>query len=157
MGHNPGKKALAAAERERAREIAREQGPRRAAARNLIALWNLHLASGWRSMFYPTVGTALFAGAPWLHVVCPACQIVGEVDLCTVDIHPGASVATVVRRLSCQRCCPHPPFAKPTGLTRRSWYSVNRAQEPWKRRRFDPLDLPENEREGWGARTARRR
>jgi hypothetical protein len=86
-----------------------------------MALWNAALAAGWRSIFYPTVGTALVTGCPWLHVCCPACQQMGETDLRKIDIHPNASIATVVRAMSCRRCSLHPPFARPLGATRRSW------------------------------------
>jgi hypothetical protein len=87
-----------------------------------MALWNVALAAGWRTIFYPSVGTALATGCHWLHVVCPACQQMGEADLPEIDIHPNASLGTVVRKMSCQRCSPHPPFAQPLGATRRSWY-----------------------------------
>jgi hypothetical protein len=86
-----------------------------------MAFWNAALAGGWRSMFWPTVGAAMRAECFFLHVVCPACQQLGELDLRALDIHPNATLSTVVRRLSCQRCCPHPPFARPLGATRRSW------------------------------------
>jgi hypothetical protein len=55
----------------------------------------------------------------------------GETDLRKVDIHPNASIATVVRAMSCRRCSPHPPFARPLGATRRSWYGG----EGWQRLR----------------------
>src|SRR5665213_1710338 len=86
-----------------------------------MALWNAALAAGWRTIFYPSVGTALTTGCSWLHVVCPACQQIGETDLRKIDIHPHASLGTVVRAMSCKRCSPHPPFARPLGATRRSW------------------------------------
>lgn len=105
-----------------ARELDERTRLKRAAARHTMALWNAALAAGWRSIFYPSVGTALRTDCHWLHVVCPACQQTGELDLRTVDIHPNASLGTVVRKLSCQRCSPHPPFARPLGATRRSWY-----------------------------------
>jgi hypothetical protein len=83
-----------------------------------MGFWNAALAAGWRRIFYPSVGTAL----NWLHVVCPACHQMGETDLRKIDIHPNASLDTVVREMSCRRCSPHPPFARPLGATRRSWY-----------------------------------
>ena len=139
MGHNPSRYALRRAEMQRAADLARVTRPQRDAARHLIALWNAHVAAGWRSMFHPSVGTALFAGCPWLHVVCPACGIVGETDLRKVDIHPDASVGTVVQMMSCLlRCSPHPPLAKPTGLTRRSW----EGSEPWRVREYREPELP---------------
>ena len=46
-----------------------------------MAFWNAGLAAGWRTMFWPTVGTALRTECYWLHVICPACQQLGEVNL----------------------------------------------------------------------------
>jgi hypothetical protein len=43
----------------------------------------------------PRVGTtvylaaALFFGHPWLRFACPACPVIGEVDLRTIDRKPG--------------------------------------------------------------------
>ena len=95
----------AQAERERREQEARDQAERtqlkRAATKHVMALWNAALAAaGWRTIFYPTVGTALTAGCHWLHVVCPACQQMGETDLRKIDIHPNASIGTVVRAMS---------------------------------------------------------
>ena len=53
-----------------------------------MALWNVALAAGWRTVFYPSIGTALATGCRWQHVVCPACQQLGETDLRKLDIHP---------------------------------------------------------------------
>jgi hypothetical protein len=92
-------------ERERREREALEQSERtrlkRAAAKHAMALWNAALAAGWRAIFYPSVGTALSTGCHWLHVVCPACHQLGEADLREVDIHPNASIGTVVRAMSC--------------------------------------------------------
>jgi hypothetical protein len=123
-------------ERERrereARELSERSRLKRAAARHTMAFWNVALAAGWRTIFYPSVGTALTTGCHWLHVVCPACQQMGEVDLREIDIHQNASIGTVVRAMSCRRCSPHPPFARPLGATRRSWYG----QDSWQRSRY---------------------
>lgn len=122
-------------ERERREREARELSERTrlklAAVKHVMAFWNAALAAGWRSIFYPSVGTALATGCRWLHVVCPACQQLGETDLREIDIHPSASLGTVVRAMSCRRCSPHPPFARPIGATRRSWEGKSR----WKRER----------------------
>jgi hypothetical protein len=137
-------------EREReAREMSQRTRLKREAARHIMALWNTALAAGWRTIFYPTVGTALTTGCNWLHVVCPACQQLGETDLRKIDIHPNASVATVVRAMSCKRCSPHPPFARPLGATRRSWEGKN----VWKRRRAkEPVRWVADEDIGWARR-----
>ena len=140
-------------ERERREREALEQSERtrlkRAAAKHVMALWNAALAAGWRTIFYPTVGTALATGCHWLHVVCPACQQLGETDLRQIDIHPNASLGTVVRAMSCKRCSPHPPFARPLGATRRSWEGKDR----WRRRReAEPVRYVQTEDIGWGRR-----
>lgn len=122
---SPGASQQYRMERERREREALERSERtrlkRATAKHIMALWNTALAAGWRTIFYPSVGTALATGCHWLHVVCPACQQMGEIDLRAIDIHPNATLSIIVRRLSCQRCCPHPPFARPLGATRRSW------------------------------------
>jgi len=50
-------------ERERREREARELDERtkfkRAAAKDTMAFWNAVLAAGWRTIFYPSVGTAL--------------------------------------------------------------------------------------------------
>ena len=116
-----------------------------------MALWNTALAAGWRTIFYPTVGTALATGCHWLHVVCPACQQLGETDLRQIDIHPNASLGTVVRAMSCKRWSPHPPFARPLGATRRSWEGKDR----WRRKReAEPVRCVQTEDIGWGRRQA---
>jgi hypothetical protein len=142
QGMTPSARKRAQMERERREREARELDERtrlkRATARHTMALWNMALAAGWRSIFYPSVGTALATGCHWLHVVCPACQQLGEVDLRKVDIHPNASIGTVVRAMSCKRCSPHPPFARPLGATRRSW----EGKSWWKRERpKEPIRL----------------
>ena len=48
-------------------------------------------------------------------------------DLWAVRVSLGA----VVRAMSCRRCSPHPPFARPLGATRRSWEE----KSSWKRER----------------------
>ena len=84
----------------------------------------------------------------WLHVVCPACQQLGETDLRTVDIHPNALIGTVVRAMSCKRCSPHPPFAWPLGATPRSW----EGRSLWKRKRKRIVERIEAYDIGWGTR-----
>ena len=96
-----------------AHELSERTRLKRATAKRVMALWNAALAVGWRTIFYPTIGTAIRTGCHWLHVVCPDCQQLGETDLRKIDIHPNASIGTVVRVMSCKRCSPHPPFAQP--------------------------------------------
>jgi hypothetical protein len=79
-----------------ARELSEGTRLKHATAKHTMALWNVALAAGWRTIFYPTVGTALATECHWLHVVCPACGQIGEADLRAIDIHPNASISTVV-------------------------------------------------------------
>jgi len=44
-------------------------------------LWNRRAALGRRPSFFPTIETAVTAGAPILEVLCPACQTIGSVDI----------------------------------------------------------------------------
>jgi hypothetical protein len=97
-----------------------QERPRRESrhAKRIVELWNKRAQAGRPVSFYPTVKTALLAGTAVLEVLCPACQSIGSVDLRDLDVHPGAPISSVVRRLSCRRCCPNPPFATPIGLKR---------------------------------------
>jgi hypothetical protein len=99
---NPGK-----FERE---ERARLQDLRAATA--LVSIRNARRAMGRELWFYPTIGAALAAGRPWLSFLCPACEMVAEVDLCFHDRHPDASVQSLIPALSCTRCRPNPPFVR---------------------------------------------
>ena len=60
---SPGASQLYRMERERREREARELDERtkfkRAAAKDTMAFWNAVLAAGWRTIFYPSVGTAL--------------------------------------------------------------------------------------------------
>jgi hypothetical protein len=60
---------------------------------------------------FPTVDTALAARTPVFEVTCPGCQTIGSVDFRDYDIHGDAPISALIPRLSCQRCCPNPPFA----------------------------------------------
>jgi hypothetical protein len=106
-------------ERERAAALRAEEGKLQrelgidiVQAQRLVAIWNSRAKRKARPSFYPTLETAIIAGTPWLSFVCPACQVVGEVDLRTLDRHPAMSIGGLIPKLSCQRCCPNPPFAK---------------------------------------------
>jgi hypothetical protein len=70
------------AEQERRQsELGRDIGQ----AEKLVAIWNSRAARRARPSFYPTIETVLLAGTPWLAYQCPACQLVGDVDLRTLD------------------------------------------------------------------------
>jgi hypothetical protein len=101
-----------AAERAEQEQRRREQGRDLVQAQKLVAIWNSRTARKARPSFYPTLETALLAGTPWLSYQCPACQVVGEVDLRTLDRHPMMPISGLISALSCRWCCPNPPFAK---------------------------------------------
>ena len=62
QGMTPSANRRAQMERERREQLAHELSERtrlkRAAAKHVMAFWNMALAAGWRTIFYPTVGTA---------------------------------------------------------------------------------------------------
>lgn len=122
----------------------------RDARHHTMALWNAGLAAGWRTMFYPSVGTAKAVGCYWLHVICPACQVLGEVDLREVDIHPDASIGVVIRMMSCRACRPNPPFARPLGATRRSWYGRSWPKTPKREKPQRLFRIRQWDDLGWG-------
>jgi hypothetical protein len=70
---------------------------KRAAAKHAMGLWNAALAAGWRAIFSPDRGHSSRDRLHWRHVVCPARQQMSEADLREIDIHPNASIGTVVR------------------------------------------------------------
>jgi hypothetical protein len=113
-----------AQERERAAAEAaakakRAEAERKAAAeaQKIVAIWNARQAGGRELWFYPTIGAAIAAGVPWLGFCCPACGQVGSVDLRTLDRHPAASISSLIPSVSCRRCSPNAPFARPEMLT----------------------------------------
>jgi len=88
-------------------------------AGRIIDLWDARRARGAEPLFHPTIGGAIRAGRPWLTCYCPGCGVVGEIDLRKIDRHPDASIESLIPHLSCQRCSPHPPFARLIGLAAR--------------------------------------
>lgn len=106
--------------RERIRTLAPEVGRRerreRRHAQRVVALWNKRAERGLRPSFFPTIETALRAEMPILDVLCPACQTVGSVDIRTLDCHRAMAISSLIPRLSCRMCCPHPPLARLIGL-----------------------------------------
>jgi hypothetical protein len=122
MGFNQRRMARerAAAERAERERGQRELGRDRVQAEKLVAVWNSRAARKARPSFYPTIETALLAGAPWLAYQCPSCQLIGDVDLRTLDRHPMMAISGLIPSLSCRWCCSNPPFAKLIGLTAQS-------------------------------------
>jgi hypothetical protein len=106
--------------RERIRALAPEVGRRERRevrhARRIVELWNKRAERGLKPSFFPTIETALRAEMPILDVLCPACQTVGCVDIRKLDCHRGMAISSLIPRLSCRMCCPHPPFARLIGV-----------------------------------------
>jgi hypothetical protein len=61
-----------------------------------VSIWNSRAARKARPSFYPTIETALLAGTPWLYYQCPACQLIGDVDLRTLDRHPMLPISGLI-------------------------------------------------------------
>src|SRR5215469_2242181 len=86
-------------------------------AKQIVGIWNARRAKGRHLWFHLTIGAAIIAGRPWLTFVCPACRVIGEVDLRTLDRHPAATVESLIPSLSCRRCVPNAPFVRLLGLS----------------------------------------
>ena len=134
MSHSP-------SQRRRDKEMARRQAEADAAraaeiaaardhAARIVRLWNARAGRGRPPVFYPTIGATIVAGQPFLTYLCPACQQVGEVDVRTIQRHPGATIASLIPALSCQRCSPNPPFARLIGLAEGPTIMQVRRQHP---------------------------
>jgi hypothetical protein len=87
---------------------------------NVVAVWNSRAARKARPSFYPTIETVVLAGTPWLAYQCPACQLIGDVDLTVLDRHPAMPISGLIPSLSCRWCCSNPPFARLMELTANS-------------------------------------
>jgi hypothetical protein len=105
-------KERAAALRAEAERLRRLRGPEIAEAEELIRRWNRRAGRGGWPSWYPTVGTAILAGTPVLDFVCPACGVLGQLHLRTIDRHPNAPIGVLIPQLSCTRCRPNPPFVR---------------------------------------------
>ena len=114
----------AAAQRAEDDQRRRELGRDEAQAQKLVVIWNSRATRKARPSFYPTIETALLAGTPSLAYQCPACQLIGEINIRTLDHHPAMSISGLIPSLSCRLCCSNPPFAKLVGLTAQSTIAV---------------------------------
>jgi len=101
----------------RAAEVAADEAAR-AKCEEVVRRWNDMVRVRRSPDPSPTVGVALTAGYNWLQVYCPACRTVSQVDLATIDVHPRATLAALIPRLSCKRCSPRAPFAKLKGIAK---------------------------------------
>ena len=97
----------------------------KAYAKRIIALFNARAARGRRPAFFPTIKCAMVAEMPIVLSVCPACRTITETDLCKLDHHPLATIASIIPKVSCQRCRPNAPFARITAI--RSAHEVDRS------------------------------
>ena len=85
-------------------------------ARAAITIWNAELAARKNPFFSPTIGATLLTRHHWLHVICPACGVTGEIDLTIKRRDPALTIAQVLPTLVCWRCQPCPPEPKPLRL-----------------------------------------
>jgi hypothetical protein len=84
----------------------------RAKCAPIIRAFNAELAEGRLPRFSPSIRTAIAAGMPVLKFYCPACTVVGTVDLRELDQHHETPVIGLIPKFSCKRCAPNAPFAK---------------------------------------------
>jgi len=107
-----------------------EAAASKAYARRIIALFNARTARGRRPAFFPTIKCVLVAETPIVLSVCPACRTITETDLRRTDHHPLATIASIIPKVSCQRCRPNAPFARiieikaPAGVHERSPFAT---------------------------------
>jgi hypothetical protein len=80
--------------------------------RRMVASWNGRRTQGSELWFHLRIGAAIAAGHPWLSIMCPGCQQIGEIDLRSLDRHPNATIESLILSLSCRRCRPNSPFVK---------------------------------------------
>ncbi|HMJ45038.1 MAG TPA: hypothetical protein VK522_22470 [Pseudolabrys sp.] len=115
--HKLTQEARAAAEAEAIRLAPQRQRAERE-AKFAVAVFNVRAKTEWAILAWPTFRAAFAAKRYFLTALCPGCKQVACLDLRTVSYHPDASINCLIPHLSCQRCCPNPPFAKITGLWR---------------------------------------
>jgi len=68
----------------------------------------------------PTIGATIAARFWFAWVRCPACRVIDNVDLRTLDRHRDASLTSLIPALSCRSCRPNAPFAELVRLSRTS-------------------------------------
>jgi hypothetical protein len=100
----------------------------KAYAHRIIALFNARATCGRQPAFFPTIKCALVAETPIVLSVCPACRTITETDLRKLDHHPLATIASIIPKVSCQRCRPNAPFARILELKSKA---VDDGQRPW--------------------------
>lgn len=85
------------------RDRANDAQDREHAAR-LVQTFNARIAEKRRILFIPTIGCALLAGHPWLHVLCRRCETVKAIDLSFRKGRPNSPVTSVVPGFVCTFC-----------------------------------------------------
>lgn len=108
MSHNPSDRKHGARMREFQRDaLERDQAndaQDREHAAWLVGTFNARIADRRRILFIPTIGCALLAGHPWLHVVCRRCDGVKAIDLSFSKGRPNSPVTSVVPGFVCTFC-----------------------------------------------------
>ena len=70
-------------------------------AEQLVTAWKRQ-ANRMPMLFSPTIGAAITARYWFLWLRCPACRITGDVDMRTLDWHPGAAITALIPALACR-------------------------------------------------------
>jgi hypothetical protein len=140
MSHSPGRRKIDKLEREEAAKAAgeRAEANARASARavRVVTAWNKHIADGRPADYFPTIGAGIASGHYFLKYRCPACRQDSSFDLrdVTDQHHRRAPISVLIPSLSCQRCCPNPPFATLLALDTGTQYTGFRladVREAW--------------------------
>ena len=88
------------------------EGAARKEALQVVERWNAERSPLWS----PTIRCAVVAGTPWLDVYCPGCRTSRAIDIRTFDLHPLASVGSLVLGFRCSWCPGSAPMPVLTGL-----------------------------------------
>src|SRR5665213_1631896 len=115
--HRLTQEARAAAEAEE-RRLAPQRKRAEREAKLAVAAFNVRARMQRAVLAWPTFRAAFSAKRYFLTCACPACKQEACLDLRKIKYHPDASINCLIPYLSCQRCCPNPPFAKITGIWR---------------------------------------
>jgi hypothetical protein len=123
MSHRLSERQIRARIREFAPERLREREQLAALDRRwselVVGIFNARLAAGRRVLLWPTVGAALAAGHPWLHLRCPGCATTTAVDLRVICRPPDTAIGAILPSLRCRLCEGRNPPPVVIGLSTR--------------------------------------
>jgi hypothetical protein len=122
MAHNLSDRQHGARMREFQREMVERDQAKEAQdhehAAWLVQTFNARIAEKRRILSIPTIGCALLAGHPWLHVVCRRCGGVKAIDLSFRSSRPNSPVTSVVPFFVCTFCDGRHPIPRVLRLSR---------------------------------------